>query len=176
MIHRSLLRCTRGERVPLSLYERTFVAVLHFHSMTAYYDCIPQPAGKSRRFLPFPNNHRRQSKVLCFSIFTTQPSISSHSQCPTDHVSRRFRCQCRVNIYYSSEKLLKRGYIFVCTKINVYKIFFVDIYMFIFLFSSILYCSYLSILEKVCIKKKKFVHAAGYRTNNMHLFVWIQPA
>ena len=134
MIHRSVLQWTRGERVPLSLYERTFVAVPHFHFMTAYYDCIPQPPGRSRRFLPFPNNHRRRSKVLCFSIFTTQPSISSLSQCPTGHESRRFRCQCRVNIYYSSEKLLKRGYIFVCTKIDVYKSFFVYTYLFLSIF------------------------------------------
>ena len=39
----------RGERVPLSLYERTSVAVLHFYFMTACYYCIPQTPGKSRR-------------------------------------------------------------------------------------------------------------------------------
>ena len=66
MVHRSVLQWTRGARVPLSLYERTFVAVLHFHFMTACYDCIPQTPGKSKRFLTFPNNHRRQSKVLFF--------------------------------------------------------------------------------------------------------------
>ena len=67
-------RCTS---VPLSLYERTFVAILHFHLMMACYDCIPQTPGKSRRFLPFPNNHRCQSKVL----FT----FSSH----TEYVKRK---------------------------------------------------------------------------------------
>ena len=92
MVHRSLLQWMRGERVPLSLYERTSVAVLHFHFMMAFYNCIPQTPGKSRRFLIFPNNHRRQGKVLFFlfllhglvfphffSTFTTRPSISSIS-------------------------------------------------------------------------------------------------
>ena len=40
MVHRSVLQWTRGERVPLSLYKRIFVAVLRFHFMTACYDCI----------------------------------------------------------------------------------------------------------------------------------------
>ena len=66
----SVLQWTRGERVVV-------VAVLHFHFMTACYYCIPQTPGKSRRFLIFPHSHRRQRKVLSFSIFTTGPSISS---------------------------------------------------------------------------------------------------
>ena len=141
----------------MSLYERTFVAVLHFHFMTAYYDCIPQPSGISRRFLPFPNNHRHQSKVLCFSIFTTQPSISSLSQCPTDHESRRFRRQCRVNIYYSYEKLLKRVYIFVCTKINVYKIFlFILIYFCLYLYFSLAILFYTLLFIFVYTKKSLY--------------------
>ena len=59
MVHRSVLQWTRGERVPLSLYERTFFCVLHFHFMTAF-----QTRPKRRRVFPFPNNHRRPSKVL----------------------------------------------------------------------------------------------------------------
>ena len=50
MVHRSVLQWTRGERVPLSLYERTFVAVLHFHFMTTCYDCIPQTTEKETVF------------------------------------------------------------------------------------------------------------------------------
>ena len=65
MVNRSVLQWTRGERVPLSLYERTFAAVLHFHFMTAFHR-----RPKRRRFFPFPNNHRHPSKVF-FSIFTT---------------------------------------------------------------------------------------------------------
>ena len=89
--------------------EGTCVAVLHFHFMTACYYCIPQTLGRSRRFLIFPNNHRRQSKVLFFlfllhslafphffSTFTTPPSISSLSQRLTGYESCRFSCQCRV--------------------------------------------------------------------------------
>ena len=56
--------------------EGTSVAVLHFHFMKACYYCIPQTPGKSGRFLIFPNDYKRQSKVL-FSSFTTRPSISS---------------------------------------------------------------------------------------------------
>ena len=104
IVHRSVLQWTRRERVPLLLYERTCVLVHHFHFMTACYDCIPQTPGKSRQFLTFPNNHRRQSKVLYFSIFTTQPSISSLSQCPTGHESRRFPYQGRVKYIYWTQK------------------------------------------------------------------------
>ena len=104
MVHRSVLQWTRGERVPLSLHERTFVAVLHFHFMTAFHR-----RPKRRRFFPFPNNPRRPSKVF-FSIFTTlfltffstftiRPSISSLFHCPTGHESRRFECQSRIKIY-----------------------------------------------------------------------------
>ena len=68
----------RGEglRVPLSLYERTFFSVLHFHFMTTF-----QTRRKRRRVFPFPNNHRRPSKVLTtliltfFSTFSIRPSI-----------------------------------------------------------------------------------------------------
>ena len=59
MVHRTVLQWTRGEEVPLSLYERTFFAVLHFHFMTAF-----QRRPKRRRVSPFPNNHRRPSKVF----------------------------------------------------------------------------------------------------------------
>ena len=59
MVSRSVLQWTRGKRVPLSPYERTFVAVLHFHFMTAFHR-----RPKRRRFFPFPNNHRRPSKVF----------------------------------------------------------------------------------------------------------------
>ena len=79
MVHRSrlsVLQWTRGERVPLSLYEGTFFAVLHFHFMTAF-----QRRPKRRRVFPFPNNHRRPSKVLTtllltfFSTFSIRPSV-----------------------------------------------------------------------------------------------------
>ena len=50
IVHRSVLQWTRGERLPLSLYERTFVAVIHFHFMTACYDCIPQTPEKETVF------------------------------------------------------------------------------------------------------------------------------
>ena len=103
MVHRSLLQWTREERVPLSLYERASVAVLHFHFLTASYYCISQTPGKIRRFLIFPNNHRRQSKV--FFIFTIRPSISSLSQRPTGHESPPFACQCRVKILVYSSAL-----------------------------------------------------------------------
>ena len=103
MVHRSVLQWTRGKRVPLSLYERTFVAVLHFRFMTAFHR-----RPKRRRFFPFPNNHRRPSKVF-FSIFTTlfltffstfsiRPSIPSLFHCPTGHESRRCQCQSRIKI------------------------------------------------------------------------------
>ena len=59
MVPRPVLQWTRGERVPLSVYERTFVAVRHFHFMTAFHR-----RPKRRRFFPFPNNHRRLSKVF----------------------------------------------------------------------------------------------------------------
>ena len=62
MVHWSVLQWTRGEKVPLSLYERTFVAVLHFHFMTAFYR-----RPKRRRLFPFPNNYRRPSKVFSVS-------------------------------------------------------------------------------------------------------------
>ena len=58
-----------GSSVSTAVNERgegTVIAVLHFHFMTVCYDCIPQTPGKIRRFLPFPNNHRRQSKVFFF--------------------------------------------------------------------------------------------------------------
>ena len=76
MVHRSVLQWTREERVSLSLYERTFFAVLHFHFMTAF-----QRRPKRRRVFPFPNNRRRPSKVLTtlfltfFSTFSIRPSI-----------------------------------------------------------------------------------------------------
>ena len=56
MVHRSILQWTKGERVPLSLY---FISILWRLVMTAF-----QRRPKSRRFIPFPNNHRRPSKVL----------------------------------------------------------------------------------------------------------------
>ena len=59
MIYRSVLQWKRGERVPLSLYELTFFAVLHFHFMTAF-----QRRPKRRRVFPFPNNHRRPGRVF----------------------------------------------------------------------------------------------------------------
>ena len=57
--------------------EGTVVGVLYLHFMTAYYYCIPQTLGKSRQFLIFRNNHRRQSKVLFFLFFQRGLSISS---------------------------------------------------------------------------------------------------
>ena len=71
MIHRSVLQLTRGERVPLLLYERTFFSVLHFHFMTAF-----QTRPKRRRVFPFPNNHRRPSKVLTMFLLTFFPTFS----------------------------------------------------------------------------------------------------
>ena len=120
MVHRSVLQWTRRERVPLSLYERTFFSVLHFHFMSAF-----QTRPKRRRGFPFPNNHRRPSKVLTtllltlftivsirpsiffsysynafphfFSTFTIWPCIPSLLHCPTGHECRRFPCQNRIN-------------------------------------------------------------------------------
>ena len=44
----------RGEGTVVAVYsdvyERTFVAVLHFHFMTACYDCIPQTPEKKTVF------------------------------------------------------------------------------------------------------------------------------
>ena len=74
MVHRSVLQWTRGERVPLSLYERTVFVVLHFHFMTAF-----QRRPKMRRVFPFPNNHRRPSKV-----FYITPCV----KCDFTHASR----------------------------------------------------------------------------------------
>ena len=123
MVQRSVLQWTRGKRVPLSLYERTFFAVLHFHFMTAF-----QRRPKRRGVFLFPNNHRRPSKVffflflqrfsslffllsvydlafffilttpflIFFSTFSIRPSIASLFHCPTDHECRRFRCQNRM--------------------------------------------------------------------------------
>ena len=105
MVHRSVLQWTRGERVPLSLYERPFVAVLHFHFKTAFHR-----RPKRRRFFPFPNIHRRPSKVfflflqrfssLFFSAFSIRPSIPSLFHCPTGHESRRFQCQSRIKMTF----------------------------------------------------------------------------
>ena len=74
----------RGERVPLPLYssrlrrERTFIAVLHFHFMTAFYDCIPQTPGKSTRFLTFSKNHRRESKIVLLLLLLLQCAAFHH--------------------------------------------------------------------------------------------------
>ena len=66
--------------------------------------------------------------------------ISAHEAC----VKPRLRTRSDINIYYSSEKLLKRAYIFVCTKIDVYKIFFVYTCLFlsIFIFFSFYFILY----------------------------------
>ena len=93
----------REERVPLSPYERTFVAVLHFHFMTAF-----QRRSKRRRVFPFPYKHRRPSKVFLFfysynafphffSTFSIRLSIPSLFHCLTGHESHRFQCQSRIN-------------------------------------------------------------------------------
>ena len=79
MVHRSELQWTRWERVPFPLFERTFFSVLHFHFITTF-----QRRPKRRRVFPFPNNHRRPSKVFFsittllltfFSVFSIRPSI-----------------------------------------------------------------------------------------------------
>ena len=81
--------------VPLSLY---FISILWLH--------FPQMTEKETVF-PFPNNHRRPSKVLflflqrfssLFSTFSIRPSIPSLFHCPTGHESRRFQCQSRIKI------------------------------------------------------------------------------
>ena len=106
MVHRSVLQWTRGESVPLSLYERTFFSVLHFHFMTAF-----QTRPKRRRVFPFLNNHRRLSKVLTtpfltfFSTFTIRPCIPSLLHCPTGHECRRFPCQNRIIVHYDTSAM-----------------------------------------------------------------------
>ena len=93
-------RCRRT-RVPLSLY---FISILWRLVMTAFHR-----RPKRRRFFPFPNNHLRPSKVLFFYFYntfphffstsTTRPSIPSLFYRPIGHESRRFSCQCRINIF-----------------------------------------------------------------------------
>ena len=109
MVHRSVLQWTKGERVPLSRYERTFVAVLHFHFMTAFHR-----RPKRRRFFPFPNNHRRPNKVFflflqrffsLFSTFSIRPSIPLLFYCPTGHESRRCQCQSRIKYLFTTMKI-----------------------------------------------------------------------
>ena len=106
MVHQSVLQWTRGESVPLSLYERTFVAVLHFHFMTACYDCIPQMTEKETVFFRFQTIIGAQVTFFFFyfynafphffSTFTIPPSIPSLFHCPRGHESRRFQCQSRI--------------------------------------------------------------------------------
>ena len=97
-----ILQRTRGEgtvfAVHFSTEERAYLCrCTSFPFYDAFCDCIPLTLAKSIRFLTLSRNHRRESKVLFFSYYYyTACCISSFSQCPTGHESRRFRCQCRV--------------------------------------------------------------------------------
>ena len=78
-------RCTSA---PLSLY---VISILWRLVMTAFHR---RPVKVDGFFLFQTITHAKVR--FFFTIFTTQPSISSLSQCPTGHGSRRFPCQCRV--------------------------------------------------------------------------------
>ena len=78
---RELCSVRNGSSVRTAVNERgegTVVAVFHFHFMTAF-----QRRPKRRQVFPFPNNHRRPSKVFFsiltfltfFSTFSIRPSI-----------------------------------------------------------------------------------------------------
>ena len=88
MVHRSVLQWTRGERVPLSLY---FIFILWRLVITAFHRRSVKVDGSL-----FSQTITSAKVRFFFYIFTTRPSISSLSQRPTGHESRRFSCQCRV--------------------------------------------------------------------------------
>ena len=94
MVHRSVLQCTRGERVQLSLYKRTFVVVLHFHFMHSKDDRkgdgffrFQTITGAQLRFFFFYSYNAFPHFVSTFSIRPSSPSLF---HCPTGHESRRF--------------------------------------------------------------------------------------
>ena len=71
----------RGEGTVVAgrAYLRTFFAVPHFHFMTAF----PTQSKKETGFFPFPNKHRRPSRILTTRLFRVFTFFSTFSIRPS---------------------------------------------------------------------------------------------